>query len=92
MIQGVKGDDMIPMELEEATKERGFIVDWAPQADFLAHSAVGGFFTHSGWNSALESIDAGVPMIFWPLFGDHQLNSRWVSERWKIGLDMKDTL
>ena len=48
MIKGVKKDDMIPMELEEATKERRFVVDWAPQEDVLAHSAVGGFFTHSG--------------------------------------------
>ena len=48
MIEGVKKDDMIPMELEEATKERRFVVDWAPQEDVLAHSAVGGFFTHSG--------------------------------------------
>ena len=52
---------------------------------------MGGFFTHSVWNSVLERIDAGVPMICWPVFGDHQLNSRWVSERWRnIGLDMKD--
>ena len=43
MIEGVKKDDMIPMELEEATKERRFVVDWAPQEDVLAHSAVGGF-------------------------------------------------
>ena len=59
MIKGVKGDAMILMELEEATKERGFVVDWAPQEDVLAHPAVGGFFTHSVWNSVLERIDAG---------------------------------
>ena len=44
MIKGVKGDAMILMELEEATKERGFVVDWAPQEDVLTHPAVGGFF------------------------------------------------
>ena len=37
MIEGVKKDDMIPMEFEEATKERRFVVDWAPQEDVLAH-------------------------------------------------------
>ena len=44
MIKGVKGDAMILMELEKATKERGFVVDWAPQEDVLTHPAVGGFF------------------------------------------------
>ncbi|KAJ4822345.1 hypothetical protein Tsubulata_029768, partial [Turnera subulata] len=48
------------------------------------------FFTHSGWNSTLESIVAGVPMICWPFFADQQRNSRFVSEVWKLGLDMKD--
>ncbi|XP_077216623.1 7-deoxyloganetic acid glucosyltransferase-like [Tasmannia lanceolata] len=80
----------IPVELEEATKERGFIVEWAPQEEVLAHPAVGGFLTHSGWNSTLESILAGVPMICWPFFAEQQINSRFVSEVWEVGLDMKD--
>ncbi|KAJ4836554.1 hypothetical protein Tsubulata_013433 [Turnera subulata] len=79
-----------PVELEEATKERGYMVEWAPQEEVLAHNAIGGFFTHSGWNSTLESMVAGVPMICWPFFADQQVNSRFVSEVWKLGLDMKD--
>lgn len=84
-------DSPTPDELLEGTKKRGCIVKWAPQDEVLAHRAVGGFLTHSGWNSTLESIVAGVPMICWPYFGDQPINSRFVSEIWKIGLDMKDT-
>ncbi|TKY69965.1 7-deoxyloganetic acid glucosyltransferase [Spatholobus suberectus] len=66
------------------------MVGWAPQEEVLAHKAIGGFLTHSGWNSTLESVVAGVPMICWPYFADQQINSRFVSEVWKLGLDMKD--
>nr|GMD52929.1 7-deoxyloganetic acid glucosyltransferase-like [Ipomoea batatas] len=77
-------------ELEEGTKANGYIIGWAPQEAVLDHPAVGGFLTHSGWNSTLESIVAGVPMICWPFFADQQTNSRFVGEVWKLGLDMKD--
>ncbi|KAK2657735.1 hypothetical protein Ddye_010787 [Dipteronia dyeriana] len=89
LIVGESGID--PVELETVTKERGFVVSWAPQEEVLAHPAVGGFLTHSGWNSTSESINAGVPMICWPQISDQQVNSRCVSEVWKIGFDMKDT-
>lgn len=78
--------------LERYTKERGCIVNWAPQEEVLAHEAVGGFFMHSGWNSTLESIVEGVPMICWPCYVDQQVISRYTSEVWKIGVDMKDVL
>ncbi|KAF2296195.1 hypothetical protein GH714_036679 [Hevea brasiliensis] len=86
------GDNLgeIPEQLQEGEKEKGYIVKWAPQEEVLAHKAIGGFLTHSGWNSTLESMEAGVPMICWPYFGDQQVNSRFVSEVWKLGLDMKD--
>ncbi|KAK4348637.1 hypothetical protein RND71_031392 [Anisodus tanguticus] len=80
----------VPIELSESTKERGCIVSWAPQEEVLAHPSIGGFLTHSGWNSTLESIVDGVPMICWPYFVDQQVNSRYVGEVWKLGLDMKD--
>ncbi|KAL6580309.1 hypothetical protein OROMI_008333 [Orobanche minor] len=88
---GKDWESKIPVELSQGTKERGYIVEWAPQEAVLAHPAVGGFLTHSGWNSTLESIYAGVPMICWPYFVDQQVNSRLVEEAWKLGLDMKDT-
>ncbi|XP_074321010.1 7-deoxyloganetic acid glucosyltransferase-like [Silene latifolia] len=78
-------------ELSVGTRDRGYIVGWVPQEEVLGHRAVGGFLTHSGWNSTLESVTAGVPMLCWPYFGDQQVNSRLVSEVWKVGLDMKDT-
>ncbi|OVA17734.1 UDP-glucuronosyl/UDP-glucosyltransferase [Macleaya cordata] len=80
----------IPAELVEGTRERGYMVEWAPQEEVLVHPAIGGFLTHSGWNSTLESMVAGVPMICWPHFADQQINSRYVSEVWKMGMDMKD--
>ncbi|XP_059666349.1 7-deoxyloganetic acid glucosyl transferase-like [Cornus florida] len=90
-IAGKDEESQIPIELVEGMKERGYMVGWAPQEEVLAHPSVGGFLTHSGWNSTLESVASGVPMICWPYIADQTINSRFVSEVWKLGLDMKDT-
>ncbi|MFS7961276.1 putative 7-deoxyloganetin glucosyltransferase [Helianthus anomalus] len=90
-ITGGYDKSRVPIELLERTKEIGCIVEWAPQEDVLAHRAIGGFLTHSGWNSTMESIVEGVPMVCWPHHADQQMNSRFVGEVWKIGVDMKDT-
>lgn len=87
----VNTESDIPVELLEATKKRGYMVGWAPQEEVLSHPAIGGFLTHSGWNSTLECLYEGVPMICWPFYADQQVNSRLVGEIWKVGLDMKDT-
>ncbi|KAL7587389.1 hypothetical protein Lser_V15G36177 [Lactuca serriola] len=91
LVSSPDDENNVPSELEKGTKERGYLVGWAPQEDVLTHSAVGAFLTHNGWNSTLESIVEGVPMVSWPFFADQQPNSRFVEAVWKLGLDMKDT-
>ncbi|XP_017239137.1 7-deoxyloganetic acid glucosyltransferase-like [Daucus carota subsp. sativus] len=89
-IAGKDSKYAIPAELSDATKERGCIVSWVFQEEVLAHPAIGLFLTHSGWNSTLESLVEGVPMICWPYIVDQQVISRFVQEVWKVGIDMKD--
>ena len=77
---------LFPRGYLERMKERTCFVEWAPQLQVLTHGAVGGFLTHCGWNSTLESICAGVPMLGWPYFADQMLINRCCVDAWGVGL------
>ncbi|KAL8146081.1 hypothetical protein AgCh_003993 [Apium graveolens] len=81
--------ELLPEGYIENTGERCHIVKWAPQKLVLAHSAVGGFWSHCGWNSTLESICEGKPMICRPFYVDQKVISRYLSYVWKIGLELE---
>lgn len=78
----------LPNGFLDRTKSHGIVLPWAPQVEILEHAALGVFVTHCGWNSILESIVGGVPMICRPFFGDQRLNGRMVEDVWEIGLLM----
>ncbi|KAJ4968180.1 hypothetical protein NE237_014881 [Protea cynaroides] len=80
----------LPEEFIEDTKDRGLLVNWCPQDKVLLHSSIGGFLTHCGWNSILESISGGVPMLCWPFFADQQTNCRYACTTWGIGLEINN--
>ncbi|XP_040381607.1 UDP-glycosyltransferase 76C2-like [Oryza brachyantha] len=82
----------LPDGYEQAVEGRGKMIRWAPQQEVLAHRAVGGFWTHNGWNSTLESISEGVPMICQPQFADQMLNTRYVKAVWGVGFELEGNL
>ncbi|GAV72566.1 UDPGT domain-containing protein [Cephalotus follicularis] len=72
---------------EERVGERGIVVmEWVDQNEILKHQSVKGFLSHCGWNSVLESICAGVPILAWPMMAEQHVNARMVVEELKIGL------
>ncbi|KAM5555596.1 hydroquinone glucosyltransferase-like [Rosa sericea] len=81
----------LPKGFKERTKlGRGLLVpSWAPQSEVLSHGSIGGFLSHCGWNSILESIINGVPLIAWPLYAEQKMNATVLCEAWKVALRPK---
>ncbi|CAK9139136.1 unnamed protein product [Ilex paraguariensis] len=77
---------ILPPEFVSETKERSLLASWCPQEQVLNHRSVGGFLTHCGWNSTIESVCGGVPMLCWPIFAEQQTNCWFSGSHWGIGI------
>ncbi|CAA7019939.1 unnamed protein product [Microthlaspi erraticum] len=85
-------EEWLPEGMEERTKEKGLIIrGWAPQMLILEHQATGGFVTHCGWNSLLEGVAAGVPMVTWPIGAEQFYNEKLVTQVLRTGVSVGAT-
>ncbi|CAH9102745.1 unnamed protein product [Cuscuta europaea] len=81
----------LPEGFEQRMIKRGVVVrEWAPQPEILAHPSTGGFMSHCGWNSCIESITHGVPMAAWPMHSDQPSNGFLVTRILRTGLMVRE--
>lgn len=81
---------LLPDGFLDRTRGRGLVVPtWAPQVEVLRQPAIAAFVTHCGWNSTLEAVTAGVPMVCWPMYAEQRLNKVFVAEGMKLGVVME---
>ncbi|KAJ4828993.1 hypothetical protein Tsubulata_031723 [Turnera subulata] len=81
--------DALPDGFLDRTADVGRVIGWAPQVDVLAHPSVGGFVSHCGWNSSLESLRFGVPIAAWPIYAEQQLNAFQLVVELGLGVEIK---
>jgi coniferyl-alcohol glucosyltransferase len=82
--------DFLPDGFMDKTRNLGLIVPmWAPQMKILSHPSVGGFLSHCGWNSTLESLVNGVPIIVWPLYAEQRMNATFLAEELGVAVRPK---
>ncbi|XP_054823544.1 anthocyanidin 3-O-glucosyltransferase 5-like [Prosopis cineraria] len=80
----------LPEGFTDRTRSTGKLVpQWSDQVTILRHPSVGGFLSHCGWSSALESITNGVPMICWPLYAEQRMNATLLAEELGVGVRPK---
>ncbi|KAM5564820.1 anthocyanidin 3-O-glucosyltransferase 5 [Rosa sericea] len=78
----------LPEGFVERTRGVGLVVrSWASQVAILRHRSTGGFLSHCGWNSSLESMTCGIPMIAWPLYAEQRANATMLAE--EVGVAVK---
>ncbi|KAL2482177.1 UDP-glycosyltransferase 71B7 [Forsythia ovata] len=80
---------VLPEGFLQRTAGIGKVIGWAPQVAVLSHHSVGGFVSHCGWNSTLESVWCGVPIAAWPMYAEQQTNAFQLVKDLGIAVEIK---
>ncbi|CAK9139913.1 unnamed protein product [Ilex paraguariensis] len=81
----------LPETFGESMEGVGMVVrEWAPQPEILGHPSTGGFMSHCGWNSCLESITMGVPIAAWPMHSNQPRNTVLITKILRVGLVVRE--
>uniref|UniRef100_A0A1J3E325 Glycosyltransferase n=1 Tax=Noccaea caerulescens TaxID=107243 RepID=A0A1J3E325_NOCCA len=75
--------------LETVDKDKGLVLKWSPQLQVLSNKSIGCFMTHCGWNSTMEALTFGVPMVAMPQWTDQPMNAKYIQDVWKVGVRVK---
>ncbi|KAF6171372.1 hypothetical protein GIB67_009513, partial [Kingdonia uniflora] len=84
----LSGDIALQDGFKERVAQFGKIVEWAPQQEVLAHPSIACFITHCGWNSTIEALSMGVPLVCWPYFADQIHDKNYICDVWKVGFSL----
>ncbi|GAA0165310.1 transferase [Lithospermum erythrorhizon] len=84
-------DEKLPKDSNfmEQVSKKGLIVRWSPQLEILSNEAIGCFFSHCGWNSTIEALSLGVPIVAMPQWTDQTTNAKLVQDLWKMGIRVR---
>ncbi|OIT07830.1 anthocyanidin 3-o-glucosyltransferase 5 [Nicotiana attenuata] len=82
--------DYLSQDFLTRTRDKGLVVQtWVEQVEILSHSAIGGILSHCVWNSTLESLTNGIPMIAWPLYAEQRLNATMLTEELGVAVRLE---
>ncbi|KAH9291145.1 hypothetical protein KI387_043663 [Taxus chinensis] len=81
--------EVLPAGFLEENERKGLVVEWCIQLEVLSHPSVGVFMSHCGWNSTLDALSLGIPMLTLGIWTDQPTNSKFVADVWKTGLKLR---
>ncbi|XP_027361293.1 gallate 1-beta-glucosyltransferase-like [Abrus precatorius] len=79
---------VLPRDFLEKAGNKGKVVRWSPQEQVLSHPSVACFVTHCGWNSSMEALTSGVPLVAFPQWGDQVINGKYLVDVFQVGVRM----